>query len=451
MMTNHNRGQHTLNTADRTLLSLSQSLRADGYGALADQMQVWLRGRVDANALRTALARLSRTHPVVTARLDCPRNGLPCWRYRPGAECTLHEVSLSSASEEDVLRQTAAILATPNDPTKSDPVAFHLLHLPDDRDLFLVQHDHCLMDINGTKLLVREINRLASSNAEPKAPINTHEDGIRAHLKRFSLWQRLAAIWRLGKLTREFSRSEPVTLCETTEPTPGGTLRIAVRELDEEQTTRFTKQTVALCGFRSVSLAILSSVFRAILRHTPRPPNERSALFVYLGTNLRGPSDRGPIFHNLSSMLPLLVRPDQMNDRTELIRLLNRLMRERIRENTDLAFLQWAWWLRNLPCVQRRPARDVYFRQCVNYGYMGVLVERNESFCGAPIERIFPVAQMYSPPALSVAPSLCGGRLILPVLYVADTVPQERIQGFLDTLVADLLAEKDVCHEYATV
>jgi hypothetical protein len=150
-------------------------------------------------------------------------------------------------------------------------------------------------------------------------------------------------------------------------------------------------------------------------------------------------------------MLPLLVRPSQMNERAELIRLLNRQMRERIRQNSDLGFMQWAWWLRNLSRVQRRPARDVYFRQCVNYGYMGVLAEKDESFCGAPIERVFPIAQMYSPPALSVAPSLCGGRLILPVLHVADTVPPERIQGFLDTLVADLLAEKGACHEYARV
>jgi hypothetical protein len=57
---------------------------------------------------------------------------------------------------------------------------------------------------------------------------------------------------------------------------------------------------------------------------------------------------------------------------------------------------------------------------------------------------------MYSPPALSVAPSLCGGRLILPVLYVADTVPEQRIEHFLDTLVTDLL-EKETVYERVTV
>ena len=443
-------GQHMLNTADRTLLTLAQSLREDGYGALADQIQVWLGGRLNVSVLRTALARLNHAHPVVTARLSREKNGSPCWRFRPGAECTLHETFLPSAREVDVLREAAAILAAPSDPAESDPLVFHLLHLPDGRDLLLVQHDHCLMDINGTKLLLREINRLSSEQSGPASPAETCEDGIRSHLRRFSLRQRLAAIWRLGKLSRDLRRSVPVTLSDATTSMPGGALRIAVRELDEAQTERFTTRTVQLCGFRSVSLAVLSSVFRAILRHTPRPPSDRSALFVYLGTNLRGPKDGGPIFHNLSSMLPLLVHPEEMSERDKLIRLLNRQLRERMGENSDLAFLQWAWWLRNLPRVQRRPAREVYFRQCVNYGYMGMLAEKGDTFCGAPIERIFPVAQMYSPPALSVAPSLCGGRLILPVLYVADTVPEKRIQHFLDTLVADLL-EKESVYEHVTV
>ena len=78
--------QHTLNTADRTLLTLAQSLREDGYGALADQMQVWLGGRLNVSALRTVLARLNRAHPVVTARLGREKKGPLCWRFRPGAE-----------------------------------------------------------------------------------------------------------------------------------------------------------------------------------------------------------------------------------------------------------------------------------------------------------------------------------------------------------------------------
>ncbi len=429
---------HTPNVADRILLMLSQSLRESGYGALTDQMQVWLRGRLDVSVLRTALARVSRAYPVVTSRLTPVRRGCPFWQPRPGAECAVHESWLPTSREEDVLRESTRLLATPGDPAQTDAVTFHLLHLPDGRDLFLVQHDHALMDINGTKLLLREINRSATDDAPSAMPEEPAVDGIRAHLRRFSLWQRLKAVWRLGGPAKAIGRADPVTLSDATTPAPGGDLRIAVRELDEAQTEAFTRRIVAQCGFRSMSLAVLAGVFRAILRNSPHPTNDRSALFIYLGTNLRGSNDRGPIFHNLSSMLPLLVRPEDMGDREKLIRLLNRQMRERLGQNIDLAFLQWAWWLRHLPRVHVRPGQDVYFRQCVNYGYMGVLSEKGDTFCGAAVDRIFPVAQMYSPPALSVAPSLCGGRLILPALYVADTVPEARIHGFLDSLVHDL-------------
>ncbi len=180
----------------------------------------------------------------------------------------------------------------------------------------------------------------------------------------------------------------PVTLSDVTTPTPGGTLRIAVRELDERQTDAFTQHVTRMCGFPSLSMAVLASVFRAILHHTPQTIGAKSALFLHLGTNLRGRADRGPIFHNLSSLLPLFVRPKDVREHDKLIQLLNRQMRERLNLNTDLAFLQWAWWLRKVPGVQRRAAWNVLFRHCLDYGYMGVLAAKGDCFCGAPVARI---------------------------------------------------------------
>jgi hypothetical protein len=443
MLTNEN-GRHIPNTSDRSVLYLSQSLRDAGYKGLTDQMQVWLQGRIDSAALRRTLARLNRAHPVVTARLVWPKRGPMFWQHRTGAECVLREESLPDSSDDTALRRAAEILSAADDPKETDAVQFHLLHLPDGRDLFLVQHDHCLMDINGTKLLLQEINRLAATDVDPPAPTaRVEEDGIRTYLRRFSLRQRLRAVWHLPRHLRPIKRCVPVSLSDATAPTPGGTVRIALRELDEQQTEAFTKRTKRICGFPSLSMAVLAGVVRAILRHTPHTLGDKSAVIIPVGTNLRGRAEWGPIFHNLCSLLPMFVRPEEAQDWGGLVQMLNRQMRERLSSNVDLALLQWGWWLRKVLRLQRRIGWDLMFGQGVDFGYMGVLAAKGERFCGVPIARVFPVAQIYSPPALSMAPSICGGRLLLPALYVADTVPEARIQAFLDTLVADLVGSSE--------
>lgn len=433
-------GRQILNAMDLCVLRHSQAVRAIGCKGLTVQLQVWLNGRVDASLLRAALARLGRTYPVVTARLaDEPRRGYASWRFRPDAFCELLEGNVPGTGENDALDLAANILTLAGDPARTDPVEFHLLHLPDGRDLFLMQHDHCLMDIHGTKLLLREINRLATDPSGQPYPDET-QDGIRAHLRRFPLRQRLRALGRLPAQSKPFRDFEAVTLSDAVEPVRGGRPRIAVRELDEATTKAFLARTARLCGFPSPSLAILASIFRGILLHTPRPLTARSALVSSTGTNLRGRGSEGPIFRNLGSLLRVIARPDEMAERDKLILQLNRQMREQLSDNTDLALLQWVWWLRRWAGLMEKRARQAQHQHSVDYGYLGELVGAGASFCGVPIDRMFPVAQVWSPPALSMAPALCRGRLVLPATYMADTVPAARVQAFLDTVVADLTA-----------
>jgi hypothetical protein len=432
-------GRQVLHAMDLCVLRHSQAVRSIGCKGLTIQLQVWLDGRVDRSALRAALARLARTYPVVTARLtDEPRRGHASWRFRPGAFCELLEGNVPGPAESDALDLAANILALAGDPVRTDPVEFHLLHLPDGRDLFLMQHDHCLMDIHGTKLLLREINRLATDSAGAPYPDET-QDGIRAHLRRFPLRQRLRALGRLPAQSRPFRDYEPVTLSDAVEPVRGGRPRIAVRELDEAATKAFLARTTRLCGFPSPSMAVLASIFRAILIHTPRPLTARSALVAAAGTNLRGRGALGPVFRNLGSLLRVIARPDEMAERDKLILRLNRQMREQLSDNTDLALLQFVWWLRRWSGLMERRARQAQHHHSVNYGYMGELVGPGASFCGVPVQRMFPVTQAWSPPGLAIAPALCHGRLILPASYMADTVPAQRLQAFLDTVVADLV------------
>jgi hypothetical protein len=431
-------GRQMLNAMDLCVLRHSQAVHTIGGRGLTVQMQLWLDGRLDPSVLQTALMRLSRAYPVVTSRLrEGPRKGSASWQFRPGSVCELREATVSGDGKTEALNRAANILTQAEDPAEQDPVAFHLLHLPDGRDLFLVQHDHCLMDINGTKLLLREINRLSTESSLASVP-DEEEDGIRAYLRRFPIWKRWRALGQLPAHSRPYRAAEPVTLSDATSPVQGGVPRIAVRELDEQATKAFLARTMCLCGFASPSMAILASIFRGILRHTPHPLTPRSAFMAAAGTNLRSRSTRGPIFRNLGSLLSVMCRPDEMGERDKLILFLNRQMREQLSKNIDLALLQCVWWLRHRADLMRRRARQAQHHHCADYGYLGELVGDGDQFCGVPVQRIYACSQVWSPPGLSLAPALCRGRLVLPATYTADTVPPARIEAFLDTVMADL-------------
>jgi hypothetical protein len=433
-------GRHELGAMDLCVLRHSQGGRDIGCGGLAIQTQLWLQGRLDPAVLRTALARLSQSHPVVTARLvEERRKGRAHWRFRPGAECVLHETTVKDPGETAALDRAADILQSAADPAEADPISFHLLHLPEGRDLLLVQHDHCLMDIHGTKALIREIDRLSQGLTPTPEADGDAEDGTRTHLRRFTFWQRFKAVWRFGDHSRLIRRSTPVSLSDAVDPIRGGKMRIAIRELDEERTAAFLARTTRLCGFPSPSMTILASIFRGILRHTPHPLTNKSALLSSTGTNLRSRGAVAPIFRNLGSLLSYVARPEDMGELDKLILLLNRQVREQTRRGTDLAVLQWVWWLRHCPGFWRGHVRKAMHHHGVNYGYLGQLVADGDRFCGTPLDRQVVTTSVWSPPALAVAPSICRGRLILPAAYMADTIPEARLRAFLDTVVADLV------------
>src|SRR5262245_35593073 len=95
-----------LSAIDRTILAVDRMLRRSGGSGFETQMFVALSGRVDANRLRAALARLAECHPVVAGRLaDGGGPGEPSWRFRPAAIARLREADLESSEPSSLLAQ----------------------------------------------------------------------------------------------------------------------------------------------------------------------------------------------------------------------------------------------------------------------------------------------------------------------------------------------------------
>ena len=456
--TDARRDRRYLNAADRLMLVGHESLRDLGHGGFQCQTHVWLRRRVDVDALRDALGRLNRRHPVVTARLDdAGRKETAFWRYRPEADVELEETTLDQSDPAAVWRHPERLFMTPMDLDRHDPVSFHLLHLPDGRDVFVIRFCHALMDGKAPEFVLKEIDDCFAPQEEawaeaPGGGVASHEalqsgedgDEISAHLDRFDRKRRIRAALRV---VRSHVRL-PVRSLTLDPPGPAGWLyepyRIAVRSLDGPQTRIILERAKRLCGFANLSPLVLASVFRAVSRLTPRKQTGRTWFQTDVPLNLRLPGRAEPIFRNFMSFIQMSARGAELHDRDALARAMNARMRDQLRRGIDLGNLQMMalmsrhlWLLRRH--VLERAKRHPF---TLGFGYQGPVVKGLESFCGRPVDWIYTLNSALSPPGITLQVNQFRGRLNLALTYISSGVPETLANEFLDTIMSDLLDQE---------
>jgi hypothetical protein len=405
-------------------------------------MFVWLSGRADTDGLRTALGRLSRLYPVVTSRLIETGSGRSRWQFRRGAQCGLRETTLDSAAPSAVLDYAGRLLSTPCDPAEVDPLRLELLHRPDGRDVLLLQYNHTLMDNHAAIHLVREIDRLAWDGVHNRqdAPQVGQRDLIRDYLKRFPLQRRKAAMRTLEPWARSF-RGGVATLGQGTGAPGTQQIRIASRRLLEAETGALQTYVAGVCGFPSLSMALVGSAFRAIARLSPQTASDRDNFVAGIGIDLGLRGKQGLIFQNLASLIPVHVRSEHLHDYDALMRMLSRQMWERLASDSDLGMLQWTSVLSKRP-RQTRFILNLVLRIGFSlwYGYFGAVDAVGDSFCGAAIEEVYYTGPSWSPVGMTLLANQFRGRLLLQASYVPDAVPEALANQFLDEVMADLRA-----------
>ena len=392
--------------------------------------------RVDREQLRRGLEKLNRTAPTITARLHSER---PCWEPRPDAEPSLTEIALPTADSQAVLDYGAHLLAGETSPERVDPMRFHLLHLPDGRDVFLAQYSHVLLDHNHAIGAIRRIDELANTDTPALPPVPAEwRDPVWAHLRQFSRGLRKRAAKDAGEL-RKAMRGGAMKLGHAIPSREQASYAIQNRILTVEETRAFEDRVRRTTGVPNLSMALLASAFLSIDRlttgRTDRGAYYQAGIALDLGLRNR-PLD---ILENLATLIPLRVPVADATDRDGLTRFLARQLLDKLTNRIDVGILQ------NVAAFGRQPSRarwviDLLMRYCLCFWYVYLCPLRiGPNFCGAAVTDVFSAGPTWPTVGMTLLANQFAGRLHLQLTHIPQSVPTEIATEYLDNLVADLL------------
>lgn len=471
IQTIHNAGgkhpalQQRLNAADRLMLVAHDVMRNIGHPGFQCQTHVWLDGRVDVAKLRQAIAALATGYPVVASRLS--RDGVdgPSWKATDEFEAEFVETTLAGSEKADVWTYGEALFAKPLDLSDRPPIGFHLLHLPDGRDVLLIRFSHALMDGKSPEFALSELNRLqgadssavlnaadgegvyaatqaaiGSTESTPSSIAAESRNEMAEHLGRFERRKRIDAAIQVIKSqlklpTKAVSISKDLRKQFTFAP-----LRILVKELTEEETKAATARVRRLCGFANLTPAVLAAVFRGVRQYASTPIKKRTSQ-TDVPLNLRLPGAIQPVFRNHVTFIQMHARPAEMEDRDELTKALNANMRDQLRRGIDLGNLQMMSMMAKFPRLMAMHLKQRFRDNPISlgFGFLGPVLPSLETFLGRRVEWIYTLNSCLSPPGIVLQVNQFRGKMNLILTYIERCVPEKLANELLAFIIQDLV------------
>lgn len=457
--------QQRLNAADRLMLVAHDVMRNIGHPGFQCQTHVWLDGRIDVAMLRQTIATLAAAYPVVASRLSRDSVDGPTWYAAGSLEPEFVEKTLAGSDKSDVWSYGEALFAKPLDLSEHPPIGFHLLHLPDGRDVLLIRFSHALMDGKSPEFALSELNRLQGAGSSPvfsaadgegvyaatqaaSRPTESTAASIAAesrnemaeHLGRFERKKRIDAAIQVIKSqlklpTKAVSISTDSRKQFTFEP-----LRILVKELTEDETKAATARVRKLCGFANLTPAVLAAVFRGVRQYASTPIKKRT-LQTDVPLNLRLPGAIQPVFRNHVTFIQMHAKPAEMEDRDELTKALNANMRDQLRRGIDLGNLQMMSMMAKFPKLMAMHLKQRFRDNPISlgFGFLGPVLPSLETFLGRKVEWIYTLNSCLSPPGIVLQVNQFRGKMNLILTYIDHCVPEKLANDLLAFIIQDLV------------
>ncbi|WP_327432451.1 non-ribosomal peptide synthetase [Streptomyces sp. NBC_01236] len=235
-------------------------------------MNLWLHGRLDTGALRSALSEVVARHEVLRSRFTLDEDRLPVQVVEPAAVFELSETDLSKLPVPEArARAEEAAAAAARHPFRLDRgplIRAHVLRVATEEHLLSLVVHHAAADAESFRLLLAEVGALYGAHTAGRPG---SLDGLPVQYADYALWQRqrIATVEQtdLG-YWRDQLRDLPTLELPTERPRPrvrtgaGGRYRADL--LDPSETTRLG--TVARAHGATEFMALLTALQAALGR-----------------------------------------------------------------------------------------------------------------------------------------------------------------------------------------
>lgn len=434
-----------LNVFDQCMLSIDHTLKIMGNPGFETLTLLWFEERIDVPRLKTELQALRDRHPILASRLRVhwwkPRH----WNWESDEPIPLHVGSLADSDEGTVFQTAADILSQGRNLQDESSLSFHLLNLPDGSDVLFMKMNHALIDQPSGNLLLWELSQLYGENQLPApGPIR---DRMAEYRQRFSWKERLKAVRRVfPTLVRD--RWQPRNYRAKMLPTQQlqksespARLKIVSRRLDAETVNRMERYSRQLLRLPSISMTLLGSLFPTFADMVKNPqPND----LFQTGIGVELAPQKPDQFHpqNVSSVLRLGLRREEMAVRSRLVELLNQQLYQQLKSQHDLGLVEAnSLFYHSYPMIKRVAGQTIRWVYSYFYAYFAFPEELSHQFGGMALRTACYLGPAWSPPGMTVIATKIREEIHLTLTYVKQLVTDEQAAEFLDGTIADLLQQ----------
>jgi hypothetical protein len=423
------------------------------------ELIIELKGAVDLDGLRRALAALHRVYPATASRLACSSiTGRPRWRLNSDPLDFQHALqvrSLDPPTAAELHRQSERLLISPLNAASQPPLQFRLLRGLSAGDVLLMRWPHALMDVRGGTIVLEELERLYQEAPDPQS-LRSAGDELRDDAKR--LISTLPPLERARCLLGKAQAAQPpgwqdARLGQGPIVLDGRGLHYTLRRLSPEQTQALRDNSMRICGFARLGDYIRACAIEALHHVVPRPLPPGTGYSTMQLIDNRRRRQRAPVCHNFFSALPIYVPAKIAPDRQATADLISKstaemlssgIIARRFAALKDMSRLPpsaLATLMQRSLTVERRSVfgRGLGQAPSLPMGFMGSFSRPMPTFCGAELRGVYGLGVILPHEGFAVNLNTPNDQLYITGTYFEPRVTSEVMNSFLDRFIAALL------------
>ena len=411
---------------------MDHEIRASGRAGNNCGIVLELDGVLDESLVRQKCQNFAERFPRSVARLV--RKGRQYyWEDSGQAELPVFFYRLDMPGNPEYIRNEKFldILNTPVSPFEIAPIELHVV-IEAQQSFVLLRWFHPVCDAKGAELVLHHIFK--AEKLLP-APGDTILDSM---FKKWSFWGKIKLTWQAVSMIRNMEKIPSVL--PLTKPDAIKKPALKCVQLSKEESDRVLASAIKNTGMTGISLYFIGCMMRAV--EQAGNDGKGDAYCVPYAVNYRRSKSLLPVFGNQISFVFTQADRQLVQSRERLFSHLREQHKQSIRQKQDHAMLPLLWLGSWLPLQKHgaiiRNSPGGRERSSFWFSYTGDMESEPVDMAGLPVNNIYYLCQVTSPPAVGVLVGKFRGKLTLSFNYIKTEIDSAWIDAVIQVMIKEL-------------